>query len=146
MLFGRYEHTLDDKGRLMIPSKFRSELGSTLYIMKGYDGALSIYKQSTFESLSSEIESYSFEKRNSRAFIRTRLSSTYELEVDKLGRITLPSALLSRYGIGKDVIVLGVNDHMEIWDRDKYLEYESKCDASDEETAENLVKDEDNDW
>ncbi len=143
MLYGRYEHTLDSKGRLMIPSKIRNELGgSTLYIMKGYDGALSIYKESTFNELATEIESYSFEKSSSRDFIRTRLSSTYDLEVDKLGRITLPTALLSRYGIGKDVVVLGVYDHMEIWDKDKYLAYEKECDLKDEENAESLKKEE----
>ncbi len=138
MFFGRYEHSLDEKNRLVIPSKMRSEAGDTLYLMKGYDGALSLYKESDFNKLMEEVSSYSFQKKNNRDYIRTQLSSTYDLEIDKLGRITIPTALISRYSIGKDVFIIGVVDHIEIWDKEKYLAYEKESDSSFEEVAEKI--------
>ncbi len=142
MFFGRYEHTLDEKNRIVIPFKMRGEAGSMLYVMKGYDGALSLYKESDFNSLMEEISTYSFQKKNNRDYIRTQMSSTYDLEVDKLGRITIPTALINRYGIGKEVFIIGVVDHIEIWDKAKYLEYEKESDATFEAVAEKLSSDE----
>ncbi|MCD8203734.1 MAG: division/cell wall cluster transcriptional repressor MraZ [Coprobacillus sp.] len=142
MFFGRYEHTLDEKNRLVIPFKMRSEAGEVLYLMKGYDGALSLYKESDFTKLMEEVSTYSFQKRNNRDYIRTQMSSTYDLEVDKLGRITIPTALINRYGIGKEVYIIGVVDHIEIWDKAKYLEYEKNSDENFEKVAEKLSENE----
>ncbi|MCD8204793.1 MAG: division/cell wall cluster transcriptional repressor MraZ [Coprobacillus sp.] len=142
MFFGRYEHSLDDKNRLVIPSKMRSEAGETLYLMKGYDGALALYKESDFNRLMEEVSAYSFQKKNNRDYIRVQMSSTYDLEIDKLGRITIPTALISRYGIGRDVYIIGVVDHIEIWDKEKYLAYEKESDATFESVAEKIGADE----
>ncbi|MCD8209782.1 MAG: division/cell wall cluster transcriptional repressor MraZ [Coprobacillus sp.] len=139
MFFGRYEHSLDEKNRIVIPKRMREEVSSPLYIMKGYDGALSLYSAEAFNNLITEINSLPFQKKESRSYIRTQLSSTYELEVDKLGRVTIPTALITRYGIGKDIFILGVVDHIEIWDRTKYLEYEKEADSSYEEVAGELI-------
>ncbi|MEA5061518.1 MAG: division/cell wall cluster transcriptional repressor MraZ [Erysipelotrichaceae bacterium] len=142
MFFGSYVHTLDNKGRLVIPSKLRDEAGTRVYILKGFDGALSIYKSSDFDKMVEEINTLPFNKRNSRAYLRVQLASTCELDVDKQGRVQLPSQLLEKYGIGKDVIVIGVGDHMEVWDKKTYEDYEKGVDKDFESIAEKIEKDE----
>ncbi len=142
MFFGSYVHTLDNKGRLVIPSKLRDEAGTRVYILKGFDGALSIYKSSDFDKMIEEINTLPFNKRNSRAYLRVQLASTCELDVDKQGRVQLPSQLLEKYGIGKDVIVIGVGDHMEVWDKKTYIDYEKGVDKDFESIAEKIEKDE----
>jgi MraZ protein len=140
MFFGFYEHTLDDKGRLVIPRKMREEAGVKVYILKGYDGALSIYKQSTFEKLVEEINSLPYNKKESRAFLRIQLSSVCDLDVDKAGRVQIPTQLLSKYNIGKQVVVIGAGDHIEVWDQDTYAKYEAEAEANFEDIAQNIGK------
>lgn len=142
MFFGTYEHTLDDKGRLVIPSKMREEAGNRVYIMKGFDGSLSIYKQSEFERLVEKFNNLSFNHKESRDYLRIRLASTCELDVDKQGRVQIPVQLLKRYNIGKEVVVIGAGDHMEVWNKDEFLAYEEAADKDFEKNAENLSKDE----
>ena len=138
MFYGYYEHSLDEKGRLVIPSKMREEAGSRLYIMKGYDGALSIFKESSFQKMVEEAEKTPFTKSNSRKYLRIRLGSTCEMEIDKQGRVQIPSQLLTRYNITKEVIILGVGSHIEVWSKNAYLEYEKEAEDDFEEIAENL--------
>ena len=138
MFFGSYSHTLDDKGRLVIPRKMRDELGNKAYITKGFDGALAIYKSEAFEKLMLEANNLPFNKKDPRAYLRLQLAQMSELEIDKMGRVQLPTALLNRYHIGKDVIVLGVSDHIEVWDQKAFEEYISSIDSEFENIAENL--------
>ena len=140
MFFGYYTHSLDTKGRIVIPSKMRDEAGSKIYIMKGYDGALSIYKASTFEKFLEDSQNLPFNKRNSRAYLRIQFGSACELDVDKQGRVQIPSQLLTRYNIGKDLVILGVGDHIEVWDKSAYEAYEQAANDDFEEIAENLGK------
>ena len=143
MFFGSYTHNLDDKGRLVIPSKMRDELGSKAYILKGFDGALSIYKESDFQNLVVELKNLPFNKKNSRAYLRIQLASACELDVDRQGRALLPTQLLNKYQIGKEVIVIGALDHIEVWNRTDYEEYEKSADSSFETIAEELSDKED---
>lgn len=138
MFFGTYFHTLDNKGRIVIPSKLRAEAGRLVYILKGFDGALSIYKESEFDVLVKEIESLPFNKKNSRDYLRIQLASACQLEVDQQGRVQLPAHLLAKYGISKEVIIIGVGDHMEVWDKTTYEQYEKKVEQDFEKIAENL--------
>lgn len=138
MFFGSFTHTLDEKGRLVIPAKMREEAGLKLFIMKGFDGALAIYKKDEFEKLVAQVESLPFNKKVSRDYQRIQLASVTELDVDKAGRVQLPQTLLTKYEIGKDVIVLGVGDHMEVWDAVKYEKYISQVDDDFEKIAENI--------
>ena len=142
MYFGYYEHSLDDKGRLMIPSKLREGLiaGSPLYVIKGFEGCLSIYNETTFNKLCSQIDELSYNDRTARNYIRNVLGSVVILNVDKLGRIQIPSSVLNRYNILKNVAVLGVGDHFEIWDLEAYLNYQKENEESFEESADKLVK------
>lgn len=138
MFYGYYEHTLDDKGRLVIPARMREEIGHLVYIMKGFDGALAIFKEEAFLDLGKKANSLPFNKKSSRDYIRLQLSSSFELEVDKHGRIQLPQLLLNKYHVGKEVVVIGVGDHFEVWDKKVYLEYENRANNEFEDNAENL--------
>ena len=138
MFFGLYEHSIDEKNRLMIPRKMRDEAGVKLFIMKGFDGALAIYKASTFEKLVAEIEDMPFTQRNNRDYIRAMLASACEIDVDRQGRIQIPTQLMNKYNISKDVVVIGSGDHFEVWSKALYDEYEKRVNDSFEENAENL--------
>lgn len=139
MFFGNYEHTLDEKGRLVIPRKMRGECGPKVYILKGFDGALSIYKGITFEKMVKSLEELPFSKKDARAYQRIQLASACELDVDKAGRVQIPTQLLVRYEIGKDVMVLGVGDHIEVWNKDAYLRYEKEMNDKFESIAETIT-------
>ena len=143
MFFGSFVHNLDNKGRLVIPSKMRDELGAKAYILKGFDGALSIYKESDFENLVKQINALPFNKKSSRAYLRVQLASVCELDIDRQGRALLPTQLLSKYKIGKEVIVIGALDHIEVWNKADYEAYEKAADSSFEEIAEELDEKED---
>lgn len=143
MFFGHYEHSLDDKGRLLLPRKIKEELkdNSPLYVLKGFEGCLSIYSQADFLKLCQECEKVSFNKKNSRDYLRAVLSSVIELSIDKVNRIQIPKDTLSRFHINKNVIIIGVGDHFEIWDSELYLKYEEEVNSKFELIAENLQKD-----
>lgn len=142
MFYGYYEHSLDDKGRLVIPAKMRGELGNILYINKGFDGALSVFTKEGFEHLLEESKEHPYNKKNSRDYLRILYSSTYELEIDKQGRIQLPIQLLEKYGFGREFVIIGVGDHVEIWDKETYKAYESNAIEEFEKIAERLSDDE----
>ena len=143
MYFGSYEHTLDDKGRLMIPRRLKEGLneGSTLYIMKGFEGCIAVYNKDEFAKLVKECSEISFKKKNARTYLRLMLSSVTELVIDKVGRIQIPTQVLNKYQIGRQVMIIGVGDHFEIWDLNKFKQYESEANANFEDIAEALDKD-----
>ena len=141
MYFGYYEHSLDDKGRLMIPAKLREGLsgGSPLYVLKGFEGCLSIYNEISFMKLSEKLSSLPYEDKEARSYIRNLLGSVVQLNVDKLGRIQVPTTILNKYQISRQVAVIGVGDHFELWDLAKYQEYEADNSKIFEDVADKLV-------
>ena len=143
MFFGNYSHSLDEKGRLVIPRKMRESLGNKIFIMKGFDGALAIYKESAYEEVIEELKKYSFNKKENRDYLRLKLSSIVDLDVDKMGRVQIPTAVLAKYDIQKDVVVLGAGDHIEVWDKTKYEQYMNSIEDNFEEIAERLGNDND---
>ncbi len=138
MYFGSFTHNLDEKGRLMIPRKMREELGYKVYIMKGFEGSLSLYNEERYQKLVEEFSRLSFNQSKVRDYLRLQFASTYEMEVDKLGRVQIPTALLTKYNISKEVLVLGIGDHIEVWDKAKYEEYENSIKDEFESIAENI--------
>ena len=142
MFFGYYEHNLDDRNRLMIPSKIRDELkpGEALYAVKGFDGCLAIYSETGFEKLMKDVELLSNMDKEARTYLRILLSSVTPLNLDKLGRISLPTLLAEKHHIKKNVVVLGLNDHFEIWDKDSYEAYQKEHESLFEDVADMLVK------
>ena len=138
MFFGSFAHTLDEKGRLMIPRKMREELGYKVYIMQGFDGSLSVYTEGKFLLLSEEFTKLPFNQRKNRDYLRAQFATTYEMEVDKLGRVQIPTALLKKFNISRNVTVLGMGDHIEIWDSAKYEAYEQEAIENFDKNAEEL--------
>ena len=139
MFFGNYSHSLDDKGRLVIPRKMREELGNKIFIMKGYDGALAIYQESAYSQVMEELKTLSFMKKENRDYLRLKLASIVDLEVDKMGRVQIPTATLNKYHINKDVVVVGAGDHIEVWDMEKYEQYISSIEENFEDIAEHIA-------
>ena len=138
MFFGSFNHNLDDKGRLMIPRKMREELGYKVYIMKGLDGCLSLYTEEKYQKLVEEFAKLSFNQQKVRDYLRLQFASTHEMDVDKLGRVQLPAALLAKYNISKEVLVLGIGDHIEVWDKAQYEAYENDIKDEFESIAEEI--------
>ena len=135
MLFGSFYHTLDEKGRLLIPSRIRNDLVGRLFVLKGYEGTLLVYPETSFNKYISSIDELNDNSKNSRDIKRIVLSSVFEIDVDSKSRMQLPASLLKKYEIANEVVVIGMVDHLEIWDKTKwesYLkdnepEYEAKC-------------------
>jgi len=140
MFFGTYEHSLDEKGRLKVPSKLKDKCSERIYILKGYDGALSVFNDTDFEKLTIEASNLPFNQKANRDYLRAQLASACELEFDKAGRIQLPSYILSKFGISKCVVVIGVGDHFEIWDKDSYSKYAKEVDDNFESIAEGITR------
>ena len=123
MMIGTYEHRLDKKGRLVSPSKFRQELGDELVASVGVEQCVSLYSKDGWEKLLERLQRMPFSRSKARDFLRVFLATAHELSVDSAGRILLPQMLKSHASINSEVSVIGVGDHLEIWDRDKWNEY-----------------------
>lgn len=143
MFYGEYEHTIDKKGRLIIPSKFREsfkEYGvEKLFITRGLDKCLFIFAEDEWKSQESKFKSISFTKSESRKFNRLYFSGATQLEFDKQGRILIPKYLKDFADIKKDVMIIGVSSRMEIWSKDVWQEYYKTSKGSFEEIAEKLL-------
>lgn len=142
MFFGSYEYSIDEKGRLVVPSKMRGELGNVLYLLKGYEGCLSIYKESEFQKYITRLEQLQFEKEKVRLHQRLLLSSVVEINIDKQSRMLIPTKTLKDYKIGSKVMILGALDHIEIWDLDSWKKYLEDHEKDFEKDAEDILKNE----
>ena len=138
MFIGEYSHTLDAKGRLIIPSKFREELHTSFILTRGLDGCLTIYSLKQWEKMFEEIDKLPTTKKAARQYVRMLTSTATECTLDNQGRIQIPSFLSKPVNITKECIVLGANDHIEIWDKDTWETYYTDASNSFEEVAENL--------
>lgn len=120
MFMGEFKHALDEKKRLIIPSKYRDGLGSTFILTRGIDKCLFLYSEKDWNCLTAKLHTLSFTKKDSRAFLRFFLSGATILEFDKQGRIVLPNNLLEYAGIIKDCYIIGVGDRLEIWAKEAW--------------------------
>lgn len=144
MFIGSYDYNLDTKGRLVIPSKFRGEIGNDLnvYLTRGFDGCLSIYKEEDFEKVVLKYQAKSYEKSEVRKALRSFLDSVVQLSLDNQGRILIPSKVLEKFNIGNKVHILGAIYHFEIWDFTKWNDEESSIDDEFEINAEKIFSNE----
>lgn len=126
MLLGEFHHNIDEKGRLVIPTKFREELQNNFIITKGLEKCLCIYTQDSFNNLVRQIDALSFTKKDVRTFTRFFYSSANECEMDKNGRINIVNNLKSYAELEKECIIVGVNDHAEIWNENLYNDFMNK--------------------
>lgn len=142
MFFGQYDYIIDSKGRLVIPSRMRKDLGNTVYLMKGYDGCLSLFKEEDFNLYLEKLKLLEFEKNKVRTHERLLLSSVDEIEIDKQGRILIPSKTLNLNKIEKNVTIVGTSDHIEIWNTSSWKKYLEENNSNFEKNAEALLKNE----
>lgn len=122
MLMGEYHHNIDDKNRLIIPSKFREELGNEFVITRGLDGCLFVYSMDEWNKVMNKLKTLPFTKKDARAFMRFMLSAASICEFDKQGRINLVNSLINYAEIKKECVIIGVNDRLEIWAVEKFNE------------------------
>jgi MraZ protein len=125
MLLGEYNHNIDDKGRVSVPSKFREDLGASFIVTKGLDNCLFIYSKTEWNTFESKLKDLPLTNPNARNFIRFFFSGATECELDKQGRINIPQNLREYAGLSKDVSIVGVSTRVEIWDREKWSTYTS---------------------
>ena len=123
MLMGEFHHNIDEKGRLIIPSKFRSELGERLIITKGLDKCLFVYSETEWNKVMQKVGSLQFTKKNVRAFERTFIGGASIIEFDKQGRINITSPLVHYANITKECVIIGVGERLEIWSLEDYNKY-----------------------
>jgi MraZ protein len=121
MLHGEYEHTIDDKNRLTLPARFRQSFADGVVVTRGIDACLAVFTKEGWEDFSSSrltgLDRFSREAREMRRYL---FSATVESELDKQGRVTLPAGLMAKADLGREVIVAGAGDCLEVWDRDTW--------------------------
>ena len=125
MLIGEYEHSLDAKGRLIMPAKLRTDMGEKFIITKGLDGCLFVFSQNEWSNFESKLKELPLTNKNARDFVRFFLSGATECEIDKQGRFLLVNTLREYAEITKEVIIIGVGTRLEIWNKDKWKKYNS---------------------
>ena len=138
MLIGEYKHTLDPKKRLALPAKVRKDLGDVVILTKGLDTCLSVYPHAEWEKVMAKFSQLSEGQAGTRSFVRMMLAGAVEAEVDDLGRILVPDYLKEYAGLEKDVVVVGIQNRLEIWDKTKWETYKSEAERSTGTVAEKL--------
>lgn len=138
MLVGSYNHKLDSKGRMVLPARFRGELGSSVVATIGIDKCIALYPLSRWEELLAKLKNLSSFKKKTRDFRRVLLSMATEQDIDSAGRILLPSILREYAGADQEITLIGAEDHMEIWDTKRWEERRAAVLADFSELAEDL--------
>lgn len=139
MFMGEYQHNIDAKGRIIVPSKFREELGESFVVTRGLDKCLFAYPMDEWEILEEKLKKLPLTKKDARAFTRFFFSGAVECEVDKQGRINLPQPLRKYAALEKECVVIGVSNRIEIWANDNWEDYFDDSEESFAEIAENLM-------
>ena len=138
MLIGEYTHTIDAKKRLAIPSKLRKDLGAKAVITRGLDNCLFIFPQKEWEGLVKKLSSLPFGEKNSRSFVRLLLSGASEVSLDGLGRILIPDYLKNYAQLKKNVIIAGVYNRLEVWDKSRWDMFKQQSEKEVDNMAERL--------
>lgn len=139
MFMGEYQHNIDTKGRLIVPAKFRDSLGESFVITRGLDQCLFGYPLDEWRQLEEKLKTLPMTKKDARAFTRFFFSGAIECEIDKQGRINLPTTLIGYAKLEKECVVLGVSSRIEIWNKGIWEEYFTESEESFAEIAENMI-------
>ena len=139
MLIGEYEHSLDAKGRLIMPAKLRTDMGEKFIITKGLDGCLFAFSQEEWLNFETKLKGLPLSDKNARNFVRFFLAGATECEIDKQGRFLLVNTLREYAEITKEVIIIGVGTRLESWNKDKWKKYNSNENISADTIAENMT-------
>ncbi len=139
MFMGEFDHSIDTKGRLIIPAKFRNELGESFVMTRGLDRCLFVYPMSEWKRIEEKLKALPFTKKDARAFTRFFFSGASVCELDKQGRVSIGSGLRDYAGLKKDCVVIGVSTRLEVWDAVAWGDYFEKSTASFADIAESLL-------
>ena len=131
MFMGEYNHTIDAKGRMIVPSKFREQLGNEFVVTKGLDGCLFVYPNEEWHNIEEKFRNVPLTTKDARKFSRFFFAGAATCELDKQGRILLPAALREFAGLEKDVVLVGVGSRVEIWSKDKWENMNSDTDMDE---------------
>ena len=138
MFIGEYHHTIDEKGRIIVPSKFREKLGNQFIVTRGIENCLFVYSLQDWEKITNQLNSLPFTRRDARSFNRFFLSGATDVELDKQGRINLPSPLISYAKLEKDCVFVGTGDRLEIWAQEEWDVFFDSTKDNMSDIAENL--------
>ncbi len=138
MLIGEYTHTLDDKKRVSLPSKFRKELGKQIVITPGLDNCLFVFTLSAWKGISEKLSSMSFLQSDHRSFNRYLFGQASIVDIDASGRVLIPDNLLEKAGLSEKVVFIGVQDRVEIWDTTVWNSYKQVVEREADALAEKL--------
>ena len=140
MFIGEFHHNIDDKGRIAIPSKYREILGDNFVITRGIEHCIYVYPNDTFNHIVTKLESLPFTKKDARAFTRFFMSGATAIELDKQGRVNVPSPLISYANLSKKCVIVGTGDRLEIWNEGAFYEFMGSCYDEMSNIAENLFE------
>jgi MraZ protein len=138
MFYGRFGHSIDDKGRLILPSKVRIDLGLGVYATRGIDHCLYLYPRAEWERLSDKMRQLPLTNKDARQFRRFFYGEASELEVDKQGRILIPAYLREYAGLKTEVVLIGAEDHLEVWNAEAYKQENTALEQDPEALAQKL--------
>jgi len=138
MLIGEYEHSLDEKKRIMLPKAFTKELGKKMFLTRGLDNCLFLYAASSWGRITEKLQTLSFAQADTRGFNRFFLSGAVEIEADAAGRILMPDNHKKFAGLKKNVVFAGVSDRVEIWDAGAWKQYKARIEKQADVMAEKL--------
>ncbi|AOZ90571.1 cell division/cell wall cluster transcriptional repressor MraZ [Bacillus xiamenensis] len=139
MFMGEYQHTIDTKGRMIIPAKFRDGLGEQFVLTRGLDQCLFGYPMSEWKQIEEKLKALPLTKKDARAFTRFFFSGAVECELDKQGRINIASNLLQYAKLEKECVVIGVSNRIELWSKSIWEQYTEEQEDSFAEIAENMI-------
>ena len=140
MLMGEFHHNIDEKRRIIMPSKLREELGNTIIITRGLEDCLFIYSKEEWSQIVTKLKNLPFTKKDARSFTRVFLSGATETEFDKQGRIKLPLPLTEYATLLKECVIIGVNDRVEIWSKDNWNAFMNKSKEELSDLADHLFE------
>ena len=135
VFIGEYHHSIDEKGRLQVPAKWRSKLAEGAVVTKGFDGSLKLYPLEVWAGIAEKLASLPQSQPSVRAYVRQTLAGAVDVELDKLGRIVLPPLLKSFANLKKGVTLAGLHDHIELWDQATWDGYVHTIDGNSPELA-----------
>ncbi len=138
MLIGEYSHTLDTKKRLAIPAKLRKELGERAILTQGLNNCLFLYPLAQWQKLTEKLSQLPQGQADTRSFLRLTFAGAVEVEFDQLGRILVPDYLKSYAGLKQKARIVGVNERLEIWDEERWMNYKSEVEKNRDMIAEKL--------
>lgn len=139
MFLGEYQHSLDAKGRITIPARFREELGEKFVATKGLDNCIFLYPMEEWKTIEEKLRSLPFTRADVRSFARFFFSGASEMEIDRQGRTLIPVNLREYASIDRDLIIIGVGSRIEIWSATNWGRYTLEAESSYEEIAESMV-------